>query len=144
MINLRDITMENFEKCLDLELTAEQKNFVASNMYSLAEAKADGVSVPYGIYNDEEMVGFIMYDYNPENSTAYVTRLMIDYHFQGKGFARKAMNLVLNEIKEIDECKLIHISYSPKNEVARKLYQSLGFEITGEMSYGEEVAEMKL
>jgi len=142
MITLKTINMTNFEECIHLQLKPEQKNFVASNMYSLAEAKADGVSVPYAIYNDDKMVGFIMYDYNPENNIAYITRLMIDFHHQKKGYARKAMEIILSEIKQNPKCQKIHISYSPENNAARQLYLSLGFHTTGELNCGEEVAEM--
>jgi len=67
MKSLREITMENFHNCLDLKVNEDQKNFVASNMYSLAEAKADGVSVPLAIYDDETMVGFVMYNFDTKN-----------------------------------------------------------------------------
>ena len=36
------------------------------------------------------------------------------------------------------------ISYEPENEIARKLYASLGFEETGEMDGDEIVAVLKL
>lgn len=49
-IALRKINMKNLHECLNLKLKKGQKNFVASNMYSLAEAKADNVSVPLAIY----------------------------------------------------------------------------------------------
>ena len=61
-MELREINMKNFRECIDLKVSDSQKGFVASNMYSLAEAKADNVSNPYAIYDGEQMVGFIMYD----------------------------------------------------------------------------------
>lgn len=64
-VTLRDVTMENFHECIKLNVREEQKNFVASNTFSLAEAKADGVSDPLAIYLDDQMVGFIMYDFEP-------------------------------------------------------------------------------
>jgi diamine N-acetyltransferase len=41
-ITLREVTMDTFHECLRLSVTEDQKGFVASNMYALAEAKADG------------------------------------------------------------------------------------------------------
>jgi len=144
MISLKKIDMKNFNEVLKLELKEEQKNFVASNMYSLAEAMADQVSKPYAIYMDDYMVGFIMYDYSPERKRAFVSRLMIDYKFQGKGYAREALIIVINKIKQIEECRDIQISYSPKNSRAREVYKSVGFDPNGEFCEGEEVAIMKL
>lgn len=141
-IVLKDITMENFKECLDLKLDEEQKKFVAPNMYSLAEAKADGVSIPHAIYSGETMVGFIMYNYDSKTKLAYITRLMVDLSHQGKGYGRMAMQEILKRIRSIDECKEIKISYAPENVVAGKLYESLGFKKTGEILHGEVVCKM--
>ncbi|HHY64976.1 MAG TPA: GNAT family N-acetyltransferase, partial [Clostridiaceae bacterium] len=67
MISLRKITFENFGECISLEVREDQKNFVARNLYSLAEAYIaltnGSVPMPFAIYNDETMVGFIMISY---------------------------------------------------------------------------------
>ena len=144
MIELIDIVMDNFEECLKLKLTKEQEKFVATNMYSLAEAKADGVSQPYAIYAKNKMVGFIMYDYDKGKRRGFITRLMVDYRFQGKNYGREATIKIIDEIKDIPECKDISISYWPDNNIARTLYKSLGFSETGELSGGEEVAILKI
>jgi len=70
MVELREINEKNFNECIALELTEEQSEFIASNIYSLAEAYAitnSGINKPmtYGIYNDGTMVGFIMVVYQP-------------------------------------------------------------------------------
>ena len=109
-VTLREITMSNFRECIQLRVGEDQKNFVASNMYSLAEAKADSVSNPYAIYAGDQMVGFIMYDFEPAENRGYISRLM----------------------KAIPECREIQPSYAPANAVAAGLYASLGFQQTGE------------
>ena len=38
MVELKAITEENYNECLELEVSDNQKNFVASNIYSLAQA----------------------------------------------------------------------------------------------------------
>lgn len=91
MIELREITEVNFKECIRLNLNDEQWNYIASNAYSLSEAHAiqnDGVNkpMPYAIYNNEVMVGFIMAEYQPinpddpddEEDVYYLSRLMID------------------------------------------------------------------
>ncbi|MBR5389756.1 MAG: hypothetical protein IK141_00435 [Clostridia bacterium] len=53
---------------IDLKVNASQKKFVADNICSLAEAYAnvaDGrYAQPFGIYNGEVPVGFLMIGYN--------------------------------------------------------------------------------
>jgi diamine N-acetyltransferase len=64
MITLRAITKENYSECLNLNVLDEQKSFVASNTYSLAQAWVYyKTAYPFAIYSDETMVGFIMMGY---------------------------------------------------------------------------------
>lgn len=70
MVELKEINEDNFEECIALKLNKEQSKFIASNLFSLAEAyaiKNSGMNTPitYGVYNDNIMVGFIMAVYQP-------------------------------------------------------------------------------
>lgn len=142
---LTRITMDNFEQVLALSVDESQKSFVASNSYSLSEAYADQVSQPYAVYANEQMVGFVMYDYDTAKHIAYISRLMIDKRFQKKGFGEKAMRLLLQEIRRIAGCQNIMISYHPENVNAAKLYRRLGFTETGEVADdGEIVCKISL
>lgn len=145
-VTLREITMENFRECIGLSIAEEQKGFVATNVYSLAEAKADGVSNPLAIYAGEQMVGFIMYDFERKENRGYITRLMVDYRFQGNGYGRAAIIQVIDRLKAIPACREIYTSFVPANTVAARLYASLGFEITGETTEDgtETVARLKV
>ena len=40
MVQLREITKENFWDCMELSVNEEQKDFVASNAVSIAQSKA--------------------------------------------------------------------------------------------------------
>jgi diamine N-acetyltransferase len=138
-IELRQITMENFDTCIDLSVAEHQKGFVASNMYSLAEAKADGVSNPLAIYAGNEMVGFIMYCFDPKNGTGYIDRLMVAANHQGRGYGRAAMMEVIARLQSTPGCQRIQTSFEPTNNVAESLYESLGFRKNGEVIGGEIV-----
>ena len=68
MIELRKLTEDNYDECFKLEIKQEQGRFVASNIYTLAEAYValtnnDFIPMPYAIYNNETMVGFICMSY---------------------------------------------------------------------------------
>jgi len=59
MITIKEINENNFNECLKLEVDDNQKNFVAKNMYSLAQAWLYPENArPFVIYNDDTMVGF--------------------------------------------------------------------------------------
>ena len=55
---------------------------------------------------------------------------MIDKKYQGNGYGKEAMKLAIDFIKTYPSGKTDYcwLSYEPENEVARKLYLSLGFE----------------
>lgn len=143
-IELRKITMKNFTDCLKLKLSKDQEKFVASNMYSLAEAKADGVSIPLAIYHEDTMVGFTMYWFDEENEMGWIDRLMVDEKYQKNGFGRETMIEVIRRLKEHEKCKIIRTSYDQQNDTAGRLYESLGFEKTGEIDDGEVVCILQV
>jgi diamine N-acetyltransferase len=143
-VTLREITMDNFIECIKLEVTEDQKRFVATNVFSLAEAKADGVSHPLAICADDRMVGFIMFDFEPKEGRGDISRLMIDTRFQGNGYGRAAMVQVIGRFSEMPECREIQTSFVPANAIAEALYRSLGFERTGEVVDGEIVVKRQL
>jgi diamine N-acetyltransferase len=141
-ITLRPITRDNLSECLKLSLTEEQKNFVAPNVRSIAEAYVEPSLVPLAVYADDTLVGFVMYGRDPQTGFDWVIRLMIDVPHQGKGYGRAAMHEVLTRIKQQPECKEIRISYTPENRAAEQLYRSIGFEPTGQIEDGEVVARL--
>ena len=148
-ITLEKITYKNYIKVIwRLKVSAKQKNFVASNASSLAEAYVaitnGGVALPFAICRNKKPIGFLMIGYGDDDEVlkdedptfiemakkSYcLWRFMIDKRYQRKGYGRKAMQLALDYIRtfpcgEADACWL---SYEPENEVAKKLYASFGF-----------------
>src|SRR3954465_429625 len=96
-VTLREITKENWRQIIALQLAEGQEGFVASNVYSLAQAKVDPVRIPLAIYSDETPVGFIMYNDRPLDDGSYhISRLMVDREHQGKGYGRAAVVEVIS------------------------------------------------
>nr|WP_211173183.1 GNAT family N-acetyltransferase [Brasilonema bromeliae] len=144
---LQEINQDNWEECIRLKTTEEQENFVASNLYSLAQSKFYPSCVPLGVYHNQTMVGFVMYETmstGDQNSGYCICRLMIDKNHQRKGYGKAAMQAVINLLKDKPDCKKISTSYVPKNAVAEKLYYSLGFHATGLIEDGEIVLSLSV
>ena len=159
MIHLEKLTYENFEDVFELKPKKVQYPFVASNMFSVAEAYVTMINgghvYPFVIYNDERVVGFIQLAYGEnadqdgvsmEKDNYEVWRFMIDKRYQGRGYGKEALKQALDFIRTFPAgpAELCWISYEPENETARKLYASFGFEETGEMCGDEIVAVLKL
>jgi diamine N-acetyltransferase len=143
MIKLKEINEDNFSACIKLNVAENQKSFVASNVYSLAQAWLYPENArPFSIYDDEIMVGFLMLDIDfhwyGEKNVCYLWRLMIDENYQGKGYGKKALQLAIEYIKKNVKPDKIKTSFVPGNEAAEKLYISTGFKANGEKD-GDEI-----
>ncbi len=95
-ITLREITPQNFQQCIDLKVADGQENFVAANLMSIAQAKIYPTANPLAVYHKDEMVGFVMFGFDPDEGQYYLVRLMIDAQHQGKGFGKAATLAVSN------------------------------------------------
>lgn len=151
-VTLQPVTAGNWRDLIKLKVREDQNGFVASNLYSIAEAQFgfedDGHwdFYPFGAYVDGKPVGFVMYCFNFNHSRfqAFIMRLMVDERYQGRGYGSEIMDQVLEVFRGKHEIKNIGISYEPHNETARKLYASLGFVEPGEILDGETLAVLKL
>ena len=163
MIHLEKIDYRNVWDIIDLEVTEEQDEFVASNRISLVQAysvrDSETKAFPFAIYNDDTPVGFLMIGYNeaatydedeqpPKVSTGNYSlwRLMIDAKYQKKGYGTEAIRLALDFVRTwpCGKAEYCFLSYEPENKVAAKLYRSFGFVENGEMDGDEIVAVLKL
>lgn len=148
-IIFKDITKDNWEACVSLRVKPEQKNFVKPNYYSLAQAHYENYWTAQAIYDEDTMIGFIIYgvfeDENTPNPNqeskkeGWICRYMIDKNFQGKGYGKAALIEVINELETKLQCKQIGLSKVSENHVAKKFYENLGFKLTGELLGEEEV-----
>ncbi|WP_238546180.1 GNAT family N-acetyltransferase [Tumebacillus flagellatus] len=130
-LTLRGVTKANWETCIQLRPAEGRERFVASNVYSLAESKFLTNMRPLAIYQEEEMVGFLMYGIDPDDDNYWVYRLMVDRNHQRQGYGKGAMKLLLEKLRDEAERDLLVIGYHPENEGADRLYASLGFEKNG-------------
>lgn len=150
MVHLEELNKYNVWDVIELTVKKEQESFLAGNEWSLVHAyvgnKTEGAVYPFGIFDDDKAVGFLMiaYDYGevcndpdaPEisDNNYFLWRLMIDGEEQGKGYGRKAVELALEFVKTFPHGKADYcwLCYDKNNEVARKLYLSMGFQEIGE------------
>ena len=127
-------------------MAEDQRKIIASNAYSLAEAyvlSKEGLytPLPYAIYADEQMVGFVFAVFQPpdeqdpddQETVFYLARMMIDHRYQGRGYGREAMLQLLEIMKAFQNgsAEAVVLSCSRDNIAACRLYQSLGFVDTG-------------
>ena len=152
MPEIHPVTKDNWRRLIQLQVRDDQKGFVSTNVFSIAEAQF-GFDYeghwdlhPFGIYDDDEPVGFLMYGFNFEHPRyqAFIIRLMVDDQHQKRGYGRFGMEKMLEVFGADERIKHVGISYEPHNEVARKLYASLAFIETGEIVDEEMLALLRI
>lgn len=138
-VSLKQITPENFDECINLKVARGQEKFVAPNVKSIAQSKIYPTMNISAVYDEDEMVGFVMFGLDPDDEKYYLVRLMVDEKHQGKGYGKAATLEVINQLKQVGDCREVYLSFVPENAGAERLYKSIGFEPTGEISQGEVV-----
>lgn len=139
-VNLEDVTPQNFRECINLKVADGQEKFVATNLMFIAQSKivypnAKTMAVCAG----EQLVGFVMFGFDADDRKYYLGRLMIDEKFQGRGYGRAATLEVIEQFNQTEDCREVYLSFVPENVNAEKLYQSIGFERTGETTEDGEI-----
>ena len=139
MIRLTPVTKDNLDEVLALKVREDQRRFVSSNAESLAQAYVyPETAWPFAVYDDDILVGFIMMGYYEVKQYYTLWKFMIDQRYQNKGYGRQALELGLEFIKEKFHPKDIFTGVVPGNDVAKKLYESVGFADTGLKEFGME------
>lgn len=141
-IQLVSIDRSNYMDILRLKVNKDQMEFVATNAVSLAQSKYQEELVPKAIYSFLTPVGFVMYCMDSDDQEYWIYRLMVDEHFQGLGYGKKALELTIEEIKKHAINHLIRISFEPANHIAKECYESLGFRNTGRFDGDEIIYEL--
>lgn len=146
-MEFREIDKTNYWDCMALTIDERQEGFVADNKQSLVEAAYEDGLYPLGIYQEETMVGFVLYDYDETFPGWSMSRFMIGKHFQGQGYGKQAAIAFLDYFKKKHNADKLYISVSLENTVARKMYASIGFEEIKEIEYtflGMQFREMQM
>ncbi len=143
MITFKTIDEDNFYDVKDMKLP--DTDFVAENVYSLAEAwLSKGDMMPYAIYNDDTLVGFIMLEKEYKEGGLGILRMMIAEGHQNKGYGKESLKLVMNDPTYHENYDFIYLYVVPENERATYIYKKAGFYETGEVEEGENVLQFDL
>lgn len=141
MIHLRKITEENFIDAFNLKLAPEQERFVSHPIRSLAQAYVYREQCqPFGIYEGQTMVGYVMVIYDYDVPEYDIWHMMIEQAEQGKGYGKAALDRVLDYIREkpFGSSNRVTLTCNKENIRALTMYKSKGFAETG-VTDGEEI-----
>jgi diamine N-acetyltransferase len=152
-ICLRQVDRTNWRETLELSVHPDQQRFVAgyAPIAAIGLAKAyvrpGGLDwMPYAIYADTTMVGFLELAYAPgSHGRCWIYHFFIDRRWQGRGYAKQALQHSIELVAAAyPDCRSIGLTVHPENQRAQRLYQGAGFEPTSAEVDGEPVYVLAL
>lgn len=151
-VTLRVITDANRRAVEGLRVAASQERFVDGVSESLAEAVRTPQAKPWyrAVYGGDLPVGFVMLsDCVLPGDTDwpwryYLWRLLIDARFQGCGYGRAALDLVVAYLRSRPGANLLMTSVVPGDGSPLGFYLRYGFTPTGETFGHEQVLQLHL
>jgi diamine N-acetyltransferase len=128
-ITLRDVTKQNIRRVLKLKAAPEQERLAPTVAHMIARGVYEDNAWFKVVYADEEPVGFVkVWESNPEEPDLW--GIMVDEKYQGRGYGRKAVELVITLIKGRNpQARRLCVGYLPENSHARAFYRKCGFEV---------------
>jgi diamine N-acetyltransferase len=147
-VSLREVTRHNLKAVRTMD-AGDGGVQVAPNVSSMAEAAVYGEAWPRAIYAGEEPVGFLMlYDPSlvaePEDPEFFLWRLMIDVPHQRKGYARAALQLMIEHVRTRPHPGEMFTSIVEPAPQLLALYGQAGFVPTDVINEGERVLRLQL
>ena len=144
VISLREVTAKSVRAVCALDVSPEQRSYVAANAVSIAQAHFEPRAWFRAIYADETPIGFVMLHEDPEKEEYFLWRLMVDAAHQGQGYGRRALDLIADHARAQPGARELLSSYIPGPDGPADFYRRYGFIETGDIEDGEVVIRLDL
>ena len=116
-VSLKPVTAENYYACVALSTDESQKHMVPSALFALSELNPLHDMVPAAVYSGDTIVGLMMHGRDRKDGRYWLSAFLIDKRHQRRGYGRKALNLLIGELKE-KGVEALYLSYTPDNASA--------------------------
>lgn len=144
-VSLREVTKETLRDITGLRVSPGQERLVATNAESIAEAYfSRDVAWFRGVYADDTPVGFLMLEDDAAREHYYLWRFMVDARYQGRGFGRRALELLFEYVRTRPGARVLYTSCVPGEGSPGPFYERMGFVYTGDVDGGELVMRREL
>lgn len=135
MVELRTITENNFQQCLCLNASVQDRSFVDTVVYSLAEAWVYYQDTrPFAIYNDGILIGFVSMYVGEENYQ--IINFLIDDAYRRKGLGTKAVKLCVDYLKNEFSAHRISAPVKLEHVAAQEFWKKQGFYLSDTVEAG--------
>jgi SAM-dependent methyltransferase len=143
-VSLREIDAENVRAVCDLRVAPGQETHVAPNGVTIAESAYEPNAWLRAIYAGDAPAGLLALVADTEAHDYWMARLMIAGQYQGRGYGRDAIALLVEHVRSLPGASQLETSCVPDPDGPLGFYRGLGFEQTGEVREGELVLRLSL
>ena len=131
MLRIVDVDGDNWLS--DLHVSGEQMDYVLDPYGILARAYAyrDEGSRAFFVYDGNTPVGMGLYCDYPELKAYELNQFFIDERYQGRGYGKAALKLILDEMRRVGRYRKVVLWYIDGDNAADNLYGQAGFKKFG-------------
>ena len=144
MIHLESINRDNWRQATFVTTDPQRlcpldEEWVTSAAFSIVQSVYEPEWKSRLIMDDETIIGFVFYGWWKEKNEPLLCRYMIDIDFQGKGYGKRALPIVVDEMMKEYQTNRVLLTLESSNKKAVHIYTGFGFIPTGETFEGEEI-----
>ena len=140
-LRLVELDADNLPAVVAIPPAVGEKAYVAPVVFSIAEAYVTPTAWPRVIVDGDDVVGFVMANWDPDNEIAEfrggIWRLNVADDAKGRGVGRFAVEQVREEARRRGYDQ-ITVLWDPAPDGPEQFYLRVGFQKTGEL-FGETV-----
>ena len=141
-VELRELDRDNFDAVIGLQVGSDQRDFLNSNVETIAWAYVAEESSPLVIYAGDAPVGLVAYGYVASTGMSWIIHLMVDESSQRRGIGRAALDLLIERMYAVSGGQPVVVAVHPDNTAALRLYETAGFSDTGKRQDGEMILRL--
>ena len=134
MLHLAQIDENNFFAARALTLREDQRRFLDSPLGILARGYAyrEQRARVLAVAAEDTVTGLLLVKDMDEEPACYdLQQFMIDSRFQGRGYGRAALGLLLDDLRRERKYDLVEVCVHRDNDAALALFAAAGFLDTG-------------
>jgi N-acetyltransferase len=155
LVPFSELDDEAYSTLVRMSPGALGERMVATNGVTFADATRSPNGWLRAVVTDNKPVGLVLlYDPTLDHAQAkkdeapldclHIWRIMIGFHFQGRGYGEAAMREIIRYATTRPGIKKINLSHMPLEGNPAPFYEKFGFRHTGEIEDGELVMTMSL
>ena len=147
-LRLEELSASTIVAANNLTLRRGQEQFVTPPSYAIADSFLNPVtSWPRVVLDGDTVVGFIRGNFDPESPQeefrSCVWRVSVGAENQGQGIGSFAVRALADEAKSRGFTQLTAL-WEPGDDGPEQFFVHLGFTITGQTQYGENIGTLPL